>query len=45
MEDISANENGQPHGFSWEDSRLCLIQIAKFHSAHWSNPVPKKGTK
>jgi hypothetical protein len=45
MEDLSLYDNGQPFGFSFNDSMMCLKQLALFHIANWNNPIPKPGTK
>jgi len=42
LEDISeGTETGQPHGFSWEDSKACVIALAKFHAEHWKQTEPQ----
>jgi len=35
LQDLSLCENGQPYGFSLEDSKLCLLKLARFHASHW----------
>jgi hypothetical protein len=45
MEDLSHYDNGQPSGFSFNDSMMCLKQLALFHIANWNNPILKSGTK
>ncbi len=45
MEDLSHYDNGQPFGFSFNDSMICLKQLALFHVANWNNPMLRSGTK
>jgi hypothetical protein len=45
MEDLSHFDNGQPSGFSFNDSMMCLKQLALFHIANWNNPILKSGAK
>jgi len=44
LQDLSHCENGQPFGFSKEDSELCLTKLAIFHASHWKQTtinIPK----
>lgn len=43
LECIPFTSNGQPFGFSLEDSEICLRQLAKFHASHWNKPIRAKG--
>jgi len=40
MEPINLTEfnGGHPNGFSVDDARLCLAQLAKFHATFWNHP-------
>ena len=43
MEDLSNHYDGQPFGFSFNDSMICLKQLALFHIQSWDNPIAKSG--
>lgn len=42
MEDLSCYDDGQPLGFCFDDSMLCLKQLALFHIANWNGQVLKQ---
>lgn len=45
LEEIHYTENGQPEGFSFENSKICLQKLAKFHASNWNKPLETKGRK
>ncbi|PRP85203.1 hormonally up-regulated neu tumor-associated kinase-like [Planoprotostelium fungivorum] len=45
MEDISSHYDGQPDGFDLRSSERIIVDLAIFHSQHWSRPTPPDGTK